>query len=371
MLHRALILAIKEFELLRNDATGMALSMLVPTMVVAIWITTVKIRSTGIPAAVCHTDPASSREARRIVEWLRSSGRFGEIHELEHHRDLDALLRRNTVSLGIIILPGQDSDGQSKTIVLEGDGLSPGPVMYELGQIERLLGDTLDVRRKGDGGGEPFPVNIRIRFNPDALPVYFLLPGLAVLVSNWVAAVWAALSVGRERSGSLLVYLKSLPLRNLEVVLGKTAVPLFLGLLNLVLIICVCSLVFHIRLGSVWGFLQLAAASTVPILASTWLGVFLGWITRTPIGNVMSLSILLLCTFFLSGWWTPVYELPSTLRFVSWTLAATHHIPMAKSLLFRGASLAEVAPFLSASAALGVLAFLAAWWAARRASAED
>jgi ABC-2 type transport system permease protein len=371
----------KEFELFRNDGGACILALLLPSAIAVVWIGSVKMQPENIPVAICDLTKKASPPGTNggalgawIARRLEAAPEIGAVRDVDRPEDIEALMRKEIVTIGIVVAE-RDAAAPGETqgepyLSVEADGASLGTVMYELGPLERLLADIRDGYRRAPAKASPDGIEFRVRFNPDRAAPYFMLPGLAAILSSWVSSVLAALSIARERRGSVGLYVRSLPIGQAEMLVSATAVPLLLGLINVILITCSCASLHGIAIASAGTLVNLAAASLLPLAAAACLGALLGWTTRTPIGNALAAGFLFICNFFLSGWWYPLYELPAALRAVSFLVPATQHVGMARSLLFRGATLSDVWPHVVASAGLCLVCFAGAWIAAKRAASR-
>jgi len=356
-----------EVEVFGRDIIGV----LAPTVIAALWIWALKPQSSEIPVAVfvAPSEEVDQRlRADALVRAISNSERTGRVVEVDDVREIDNLMRRNEISVGIVVEVIRDDEKASRSrIVVEADGTNPVSVLDELRQIERGVSMYLDSSNDPD---RRYRVELRARYNPRIKSAYLLLPGLAVLLGNWVAMVLACVSVMRERPRALSLYLRSLPIRPWERVASKTLVASLLGMISFFFIVIVCGTLFGVDVPGPIPLVMLAGGSSFSILSSALIGVLVGWRTRTDVGSVMSIGLLLLLTFFLSGWWSPTYELPAPLQVVALCLPVTHHVPIAKSLLLRGGDLGDVASYVIRSAVVCLFGFVLSVLAARRPASQ-
>lgn len=187
----------------------------------------------------------------------------------------------------------------------------------------------------------PVSLDVRMRFNPTRESSNLFVPGLIAFVITIISALMTAISLSREKeSGTMEVLLVS-PLRPIEIIAGKVAPYLLVGLATVVLVIVEARLVFGVPLrGSAVLLLLEGLLFTVTSLS---LGILIS--ARTPSQRVAMTAVLagtMLPTVMLSGFIFPIESLPAPLRLVSAVIPARWFVEIARGIMLKGAGLAHL-----------------------------
>ena len=92
------------------------------------------------------------------------------------------------------------------------------------------------------------PVNVRpvILFNPMLKSTWYMVPGLAVVLVTIVTAMLTGLSIVKEKESGTLEQLMVTPISSLQVILGKVAPLIIIGLVELCAVLLFATLWFGV-----------------------------------------------------------------------------------------------------------------------------
>ena len=143
-------------------------------------------------------------------------------------------------------------------------------------------------------------------------------------------------------------HLLATPVQPLEVMAGKLAPFVIVGLLQTAVILLVARLLFNVPMSGGWGGLSLGVL--LFILGSLGLGFLLSTLTRTQL-QAMQLSVFyLLPSILLSGFMFPFRGMPDWAQALGTILPVTHFLRVVRGALLKGQSFADMAPSLLALA---------------------
>lgn len=215
------------------------------------------------------------------------------------------------------------------------------------------------------GGRSPVLVQTRDWFNPTLESRWFILPGLVAILSMLMSMLVSALSLARERELGTFEQLLITPLRPAEILIGKALPGVIVGWIDANMMIVAALLWFRVPfLGSM---LVLQAVLPVYMLVGVAIGLVISSIAHTQQQSMLGVFIIALPMVVLSGYAAPVENMPDIVEFlgradpIRWMMIITRGLFL-QDLPF-GIVLANVARL----AAIGVVAFGAAWVAVRRA----
>ena len=102
--------------------------------------------------------------------------------------------------------------------------------------------------------GQPaFELRVHRRYNPEGATAYNIVPGLIGTILTMTMVMMTAIAVTRERERGTLENLLSMPVRPIEVMLGKIVPFVVVGYIQVAVILIVGKLLFGVPvLGSLW-----------------------------------------------------------------------------------------------------------------------
>ncbi len=190
-------------------------------------------------------------------------------------------------------------------------------------------------------------------FNPDSRSANLLIPGLVAILLTFSGTLLAAYAIVRERERGTLEQLMVTPASPIGVILGKLLPYLALGFLQLVFILLLMTLVFHVP---IHGSLPLLLAlSLVYLFALLSLGLLISSWSKTQMEATQLAQMFLLPSIMLSGYIFPLSSIPGPLRYLSRILPATHFIAIARGIIIRGATFTDLWRSVAALAAIAVV----------------
>lgn len=208
---------------------------------------------------------------------------------------------------------------------------------------------------------------MRTTYNPDVLvtPVRFdyknvrgkaldfmtfYAPGVLALIVQHIAVTLGALSLVRERLLGAIELFRVAPVSINQLLLGKyLGFTLFIGLILAALVALLVFTPLAVPfLGDIATFLAFALLFT---LASLGIGFLISaWSSSDSQAVQLSMLVLLMSIFF-SGFFLPLENFASEVRYVGYALPLTHAITGFQAIMLRG-----IAPTLFAWEALGAIA---------------
>lgn len=171
-------------------------------------------------------------------------------------------------------------------------------------------------------------------FNPNLESIWVVVPGLVGVLTQVVALVVTALSVARERELGTFEQLLVTPLRPWEILVGKTMPALLIGLVESSLIIAVAGWWFQVPLTA---SLVLVYAAVVAFVASViGVGLFISALCGTQQQAILGAFFFLVPTMILSGFATPVENMPDWLQVVTLANPVRHFLHLIWGLFLKG-----------------------------------
>lgn len=181
---------------------------------------------------------------------------------------------------------------------------------------------------------------IRHRYNPNLNYRWFILPCLVAIILTISALILTALSVAREREHGTFEQLLVSPLTPEMIMIGKAAAVLLVGLFQATIIILAALFIYEVPLS---GSLFLIYASAVLyFLALVGVGLFISALCSTQQQAFMGSFSFMMPAILLSGYASPVENMPQWLQTANWINPIQHFIVIVKSIYLKDVSFAFV-----------------------------
>ncbi len=210
----------------------------------------------------------------------------------------------------------------------------------------------------------PIQINPILLFNPGARSAVLLIPGLVAILLTFSGTLLSAYAIVRERERGTLEQLMVTPVSPIAVVLGKLLPYLGLAYLQLLLILVLMASVFAVPIhGNIFLLLGLAFIYLFVLLC---LGLLISAWAHTQIEATQIAQMFLLPSIMLSGYIFPLASLPLGLRIAGHLLPATHFIKIARGVIIRGATFADLWQDVLALVILGTILLAASTRAFRK-----
>jgi ABC-2 type transport system permease protein len=296
-------------------------------------------------------DQSRTADSRQLVADFVNTGYFDVVGYPASREVLRERIVAGRASVGIEIPPDyarRRLEGRSADFLVLIDGSDSTISSQTLAAANGVaLNRSLEQMREQAGGVEmpvrPFP---RLLFNPDSRTANLLIPGLVAILLTFSGTLLATFSIVRERERGTLEQLMVTPVSPVAVVLGKLLPYLFLGFVQLLLILALMTTVFRVPIhGSVLlllglSFIYLFALLSTGLLVSSW--------SNTQMEAIQMAQMFLLPSIMLSGYIFPLSSLPGFLRVFAQVLPATHFIALSRGIIIRGAGLRDIWPNVAA-----------------------
>ena len=203
--------------------------------------------------------------------------------------------------------------------------------------ITEVIGKTLQTA-SDTTAVMPININMRVAYNPNLYSSWFFAINNLINMISMLAIVLTGAALIRERERGTVEHLLVMPLRPIEIAIGKVwANSAVILVAVLMCIFIVIRGVLHVPVaGSLTLFMF---GSALYLFAVSSIGIFLGTVARSmPQLGLLFLPIVLLISV-LSGGLTPMEAMPAGIQYVMTVMPSSHFTQFAMAVLFRGAGL--------------------------------
>jgi ABC-2 type transport system permease protein len=183
-------------------------------------------------------------------------------------------------------------------------------------------------------------VQVRHRYNETLNYKHYMVPGLLVALVTMIGTLLSAQNIAREKELGTLEQLNVTPLTRGQFIAAKLLPLWVLGLLDLVIGLVLAKTVFGVPIRG--SLLLLFGTAGVYLVVALSIGLWISTLVETQ-QQAMFVSFFIMNIYLLmSGLFTPIDSMAEWVQYVSMLNPVRHFVTIARALLVRGASLADI-----------------------------
>lgn len=318
MWQRLWALVLKEFLATLKDNKSRGVLLVLPLIQLLVFPHAATLDVNSVRVAVFNED--AGRFGRDLIARFSAAAGFRVVDNLASTDEIEQVIAGGRADLVIHI--GQEfsealARRASAPVQLLVDGRSSNTALIILDYGSRII----SAFNQEIGVPQP-PATLveRAWFNPNLLSLWSILPGLLAIITLVATMSITGFSVAREKEIGTFQQLLVTPLRPWEIVVGKTAPALILGLAESLLIVATAVYLYRVPLtGNPW---LLLAGLLLYLLASIGIGLAISAFARTQQQALLGGFFFIVPVVILSGFATPIANMPD------WVQTLTHVNPM-------------------------------------------
>ncbi len=339
-------IVIKEFVQMRRDRLTFGMIIGIPVVQLMLFGYAINGDPKQLPTAVLLAD--TSQQGRSLLSALKNSDYFRFVRELHTEAEADAALARGEVQFVVTIPENFGRNllrGEKPAVLVEADATDPSATGNAIASLRILLNSGLQNDLKGPLAflaGSDSPVNLRVhaRYNPEGISQYNIVPGLMGVVLTMTMVMITGLAITRERERGTMENLLSMPTRPLEVLIGKIIPYIFVGYIQVGLILIAARFLFHVPMAGSIPLLLLTAS--VFIAANLAMGITFSTLAKNQLQAVQMTFFFFLPSLLLSGFMFPFRGMPEWAQAIGEVLPLTHFLRIIRGILLKGNGFEEV-----------------------------
>jgi ABC-2 type transport system permease protein len=355
-------LVLKEFVQFVRDWLMTTFILTLPILQLILLAQATNSRISDLCVAVLDFD--RSGDSRRLVAALDNRRELNVCHFPKTLADSHHLLDQGDATLAVVIPTGFAADladaSAEPHVQLAADASNSLPGSIALQAANGAIIEFAAERAATRGSTAISPVDLRttVRFNPELNARLFSMPAQVGFIIYQVTLTIASIGLARERELGTLEQLLVMPLRRVELVVGKAIPALIVGAANFLCLLAVTIFVFEVPLR---GSLSLLFALTlVFIVAEIGYGIFISSIARTQQQAILLVFVLAMLDMTFSGYMVRIKNLPLALQVIAQVVPFSHYLEIIRGVMLKGAGLDVLWPHAAAMAAIGMLVIVVA-----------
>src|SRR5579864_3943050 len=336
-----------------------------------------------IPTLLVDQDrtPAS----RALADRFTGSGYFALVGAVATPDQVEPWLVDGRAQVALVIPGGYGEDvaagpgGHAPRVQVLADGTDANSAVVGLGYASRILSDVgAELERQagtagtaaasgaasrppgaaGTAGGAPAAAGIelvpRVWYNPDLKSRWFYVPAVLAMVLLLVVMILPSMAVVREKEIGTLEQIIVTPLAPWQLIIGKLAPFVAIGLIDLLLATGVARWLFGVPLRG--SLLLLVLLRLLYLLNTLGLGLLVSTLVNTQQQAMMfSAFVIMVPMIYLSGLIFPIENMPHAIQVVTYAVPVRYYANIIRGIFLRGSGLAVLWPDALALLGIGTL----------------
>ncbi|WP_439612503.1 ABC transporter permease [Reyranella sp.] len=355
---------VKEVLQLRRDRLTFAMMFGMPIVQLLLFGYAIDTDPHRLPTAVIAAD--QSQITRTVLSALNNTGYMRFTHHLTSEDEANALLQQGEVQF-VVTIPSDFTRrlvrGERAQILIDADATDPMAAANPLAAAGPSIAQALKRDFVGPLAGlrdrpDAVEVVVQRRYNPEGKSRLNIVPGLLAVILTMTMVMMTALAVTRERERGTMENLLAMPVRPIEVMIGKIVPYIAIGTVQVTVILLVARVLFDV---AIQGSVPLLATGTALfITVNLAIGFTISTLTQNQLQAMQASFFMMLPSILLSGFMFPFRGMPVWAQWIGETLPATHFMRVVRGVMLKGAGFDDIATELAALLAMLLIVSLVA-----------
>jgi ABC-2 type transport system permease protein len=280
--------------------------------------------------------------SQEVIERLAGSRNFTRLVPVNSDAEVRTAIDRQRVIAVLRFEPDFSANvtaGRGGTIGALYDGRRSNAAQIVASYIDRIAAGVGATVTPAQPAATPQSVAVNW-FNGNLDYLWFTMPALIVIIAALSAMSVVAQSVARERELGTFDQLMVSPLRVHEILIGKMVPPVLVGTFVATVYVILIPLVFRVPLtGSI---VMLYVALFFYLLALTGVGMLISALSATQQQAFLGMFLVAVPTILLSGYVSPVDNMPGWLQVISRADPATYFLKVTEGVFLKAMPAGDV-----------------------------
>lgn len=353
----------KEFILLFRDRRSRRVLVVAPIVMLLLFGYVVNYDIRIIRVALL--DQSHTRESRIIADAFSANKIFRITNFLEDQRELEQLLLKGKVDLGIKIGPDVSRKirkGETAEIQIIADGsmsnMASIRIAYSVMVLDKLNRQLIRELYPLQMDYGKIDGRIRTWYNPNLDSQHFFVPGIVAFVVMLIALLLTSIAIIKEKEAGTIEQLIVTPLKPVELIVGKTIPYIIISLAQMIVVTIIAVFWFQIPLAG--SLILLFIATCLFLLSTLGVGLFISTVSSTQQQAMMTTFFFILPFFMLSGFVFPIANMPVVVQWLTYLNPLRYFLVIIRGIFLKGVGLDVLWHQYAAMAILGLVVFTGA-----------
>ena len=354
----------KEFIQMSRDKMTFAMMLVIPLMQLILFGFAINTDPKNLPTAIYSEE--STLFVRSIISGFEASGFYDVKYKSSSPAENSQLLEEGEVAFAIHIPAGFSVNlikGLRPQILLEADASDPAAASNAVAGVNQIVNQALRHDLKGSLSSlnqKPAPVEVIVHrlYNPEGKSQYNIVPGLLGVILTMTLVMITSMAMTREAETGTLENLLAMPVKPVEVMIGKIIPYVVIGIVQTVVILLAAHYVFSVPF--VGNMMSLIIVVVIFILTNLTLGFTFSTVARTQMQAMQLTFFFFLPSILLSGFMFPFRGMPIWAQTIGEILPLTHFLRIIRGIMLKGSGIfqypQDVMALLAFTFVVGIIA---------------
>lgn len=330
-------LVVKELQSLFGDPSSRAL-LLMPVILQTLlfpWAATLEVENASMAIYNRDTGVASTE----LIQRFSRSAAFTDIVSVHSQGEMENAIETRSAMLAVSIpedFSRRLATGETAPVQVLMDGRRSNGAQIAFSYLQGMVEGYLKDRAEIAGRNLPSEIVTRYWFNPNLNFKHFILPNLVAIITTIGALILTALSVAREREQGTFDQLMVSPLNPEMVMIGKAVPAIMVAFFQATLILCAAVFIYDVPFRG--SLILLYVGMFFYSLSLVGVGLLISSVCSTQQQAFLGAFSFMMPAMMLSGFTSPVENMPHWLQIVTWPNPVRHFIEIVKEVFLKDAS---------------------------------
>jgi len=350
----------KEFLAIWSDKKSRIIIIVPPLLQLILFSFAITLEVKNISIGVLDRD--NSAQSQEMIRLLKLSDTFTNVYRLQSEKQSASFLDAQRV-LAIVDIP-QDyakkiASREETSIQIIADGRKSNTAQIAQAYIQMALSKVF-----GNINVKDQVLISRNWYNPNLDSFWWTVPNLMGTLSMIIAILLTSLSVSRERELGTFEQTLVSPLSSTALIIGKTIPPLIISIIEATVIFLAAITFFGVPFVGSIGILYIGLVSF--LFSIVGIGLFVSSISSTQQQGVLGAFVLVVPYILMSGFATPVENMPSWLIPLTDFVSLKYFLVLIKGVFLKDISLSVALELIIPMLGLGFVSLVFASWMFRK-----
>jgi ABC-2 type transport system permease protein len=335
----------KEFTQLKRDKMTFGMVVMIPLLQLILFGYAINTNIRHIPVGVVdYSETGLSRvliETVSATQVVKFTGHYADVQQAEAAiasddiravlvipKDVSQRLARHQ-TVGFATPPSSDME-TSRPVA---QWLVDGSDTMVAGAIKSLRSMPLTELLSKPANRNTPTFEVALFYNPEQRTAVNIVPGLVAIILTMTMIMFTSAAIVRESERGNMEMLITTPVHPIELMLGKIIPYMFIGAIQVAIILGLGHIVFDVPInGGLW---QLTAATALFITASLTLGLVISTFAKNQLQAMQMTVFILMPSILLSGFMFPYEGMPEVAQYIAEALPATHYMRLIRGVVLR------------------------------------
>lgn len=360
---------VKEFRQIARDRRMIPLILISPIFQLVILGYAATLDVNEVRTVVCDRD--RTQASRDLTSRIEAPGVFRVVATVDGDHAVDDEIRTGRAQIGLVIPQGFARDiasGRPSSLLLVVDGTQATVATIALNHAretllrflrESLARWTARLRAaRPDEPSRPLPLpDIRLAprvfYNEEMRSADFMVPAVLAMVLMVMTVVLSSMNLVREKESGTIEQLIVTPVRPVELLAGKLAPFVLIGLVDVVIVLAVALFWFEVPFRGSIPFLF--GVSLLFLMSTLGLGLLVSTVSATQQQAMMTaVFFVMVPSILLSGFIFPIENMPVFFQEASRVIPMRYYLAVVRGVFLKGTGLAVHWPEVVALWVLGL-----------------